>query len=365
MRVVIINSVYGFGSTGRICASIANQLKKDGHIVKCVYGRKVKSDGIDLISMKDNLSFISHVLETRLFDNHAFASRIATLRMLQKLDEFNPDLLWLHNIHGYYINVEMLFKWIKSKPNLKVKWTLHDCWSFTGHCSHFLNSGCNQWKTGCVKCGYKKTYPKCIGLSFSHRNYERKKKAFCGVHNLELITPSQWLADLTRYSFLSEYPVSVVYNTIDTSIFHKTDSSFKKMHGIESFRIILGVSNVWSKRKGFEDFLCLSKELPEEWRIVLVGVSEKQLKELPDNCIGIKRTSSQTELVDIYNSADIFFNPTYEDNYPTVNLEAKACGIFIISYDTGGCRETFNENEGTLIPVGKWNYVLDYIAKGK
>ena len=361
MRVVIINSVYGFGSTGKICASIADQLKKDGHIVKCVYGRMVKEDGNDLISMKDNLGFLVHVFETRVFDNHAFASRIATSKMLKKLDEFNPDLLWLHNIHGYYINAEMLFSWIKSRPDMQVKWTLHDCWSFTGHCSHFLLSSCNQWKTGCNKCDYKESYPKCIGLSLSHRNYARKKKAFCGVQKMELITPSQWLADLTRHSFLCEYPVSVVYNSIDTSIFRRVDSSFKKKYDIENYKIILGVSSVWSKRKGFEDFLYLSKKIPEGWRIVLVGVSEQQLKGLPDNCIGIKRTSSQSEIVDIYNAADIFLNPTYEDNYPTVNLEAKACGAYIISYDTGGCRETFNNDEGMIIPVGQWDYLIEII----
>lgn len=363
MRVVIINSVYGIGSTGKICAATANRMKNEGHDVKVVYGREAKEDSIPLISMKDKAGFYEHVMATRLFDHHGFASKRATARLIKELDCFDPDLIILHNIHGYYINVEMLFAWIKSKRSIKVEWTLHDCWAFTGHCSHFLISHCDEWKTGCKRCINKKGYPSCFGVSDSRRNYERKKESFCGVPNMKLITPSEWLSNLTRESFLCEYPATVVHNTIDGSVFHRVPSQFKKNHNIEDRYMILGVSNVWSKRKGFDDFISLARVLPENCVIVLVGVSEQQKKQLPSNCIGITRTSNQAELAEIYSAADCFFNPTYEDNYPTVNLEAAACGAFIISYDTGGCKETFDSNEGIIIPVGEWNRVCGYIER--
>lgn len=363
MRVVIINSVYGLGSTGKICATIANRLTGEGNLVKVVYGRAAKEDGIPLISMEDKAGFYEHVMETRLFDHHGFASKRATAHLIKELDEFDPDMLLLHNIHGYYLNVEMLFSWIKSRSTMKTKWTLHDCWSFTGHCSHFLISGCNGWKTGCVKCVNKKSYPKCFGKSDSKNNYDRKRAAFVGVKDMELITPSRWLADLTRESFLHDYPVSVEHNKIDETIFHKASSRFKEAYGIEDRYMILGVSNVWSKRKGFDDFIAMSKVLPEKCIIVLVGVSEKQKKQLPSNCIGITRTSNQKELADIYCAADCFFNPTHEDNYPTVNLEANACGCYIYSYDVGGCKETFDSSNGTLIPVGQWMRVCEFIER--
>lgn len=363
MRVIIINSVYGIGSTGKICSAMAHKLKNEGHDVKVVYGRGAKKDDIPFISMQDKVGFFRHIIATRLFDHHGFASQKATARLIKDLDTFNPDLIILHNIHGYYINVEMLFAWIKSRPSVDVEWTLHDCWAFTGHCSHFLISQCNEWKTGCERCINKKSYPKCLGISDSKRNYERKKASFCGVPNMKLITPSKWLADLTRESFLCEYPVTVVHNKIDNSVFHKVPSQFKRNNNIENRYMILGVSNVWSKRKGFDDFISLSKALPESCVIVLVGVSEQQKKKLPANCIGITRTNNQVELAEIYSSADCFFNPTYEDNYPTVNLEAAACGAFIISYDTGGCKETFNSDQGIIVPVGEWHRVCEYLER--
>lgn len=359
MRIVIINSVYGVGSTGKICAAIANQLKNEGHTVKIVYGRSAKEDGNSLISMVDQIGFYGHVLGTRLFDHHAFSSKRATARLLKELDVFDPQLIWLHNIHGYYINAEMLFAWIKSRPSMKVRWTLHDCWSFTGHCSHFILNSCDKWKTGCKSCNYKQSYPKCIGISDSCNNYTRKKLAFSGVNDMELITPSKWLADLTRESFLCEYPVTIVHNTIDSSIFHRVKSNFKKRYNIENRYIILGVSNIWSKRKGFDDFIALSKIMSERFVIVLVGVSKKQKRLLPNNCIGITRTTNQSELAEIYSSADCFFNPTYEDNYPTVNLEAEACGTPVITYATGGAPETIKRADSVAVKVGD----IDRVAR--
>lgn len=354
MKVLLINAVCGTGSTGKICAQLAQAFEKEGHTAKIAYGR----DGFVpeqfqkyAVRIGSDLDVKLHGALTRLTDRHGFASRRATKAFLRWADEYDPDLLWLHNIHGYYLNIEMLFQWIKSRPDMQVKWTLHDCWAFTGHCAYFDFAGCDRWKTGCHHCPQKKAYPATALLDSSCSNYKKKQALFTGVPKLSLITPSQWLADLVKESFLREYPVEVVYNTINTDIFKPTPGDFREKHGLEDKKVILGVASVWEKRKGLEDFVKLAGMLDDGYRIVLVGLTAEQAKQMPQNVIAIPRTNSPQELAQIYTAADVFVNPTYEDNYPTVNLEAQACGTRVITYQTGGSPETLNET-GVVIPKG-------------
>ena len=364
MRVLIINSVCGFGSTGRICAQLADEFSADGHEVRIAYGRmdnvpeKYRSIAVRIGTQMD---MRLHGIATRLFDAHGFGSKGATRRFLAWAEEYKPDLVWLHNLHGYYINVEMLFVWLKKHPEMQVRWTLHDCWAFTGHCAYFSMAGCNQWATHCAKCIKKREYPASCLLDKCNQNFDRKRAAFTGIKNMTIITPSQWLADLVKRSFLKEYDVEVVYNTIDTSIFKPRPSDFRKKNDLEDKFVLLGVANIWDKRKGFSDFLKLAEMLDERFKIVLVGLSEAQIQSLPANILGIRRTANAIELAEIYTAADVFFNPTYEDNYPTVNLEAEACGTTVISYDTGGCRETLSRQESFTVPQGNLFYLFDYI----
>lgn len=340
MKVLFINSVCGIGSTGRICTDLAQQLEAEGNEVKIAYGRKgTVPEQFQKYAVRIGTDFDCkmHAIQTRLFDTHGFGSKHATKEFLKWAEEYKPDLVWLHNLHGYYINVEMLFDWIKKHPEMQVKWTLHDCWAFTGHCSY---------------CSQLRRYPACFAMSSVSKNFERKRKAFTGVKNMTLITPSKWLADLTRQSFLKEYPVEVHYNTIDTSIFKPTPSDFRERYGLQDKIIVLGVANVWEDRKGLFDFYKLAEMLDDRYAIVLVGLSEKQIKDLPKNIKGIQRTNSPQELAAIYTAADVFVNPTYEDNYPTVNLEAQACGTPVITYDTGGCRETIHTDSAKVAEAG-------------
>ena len=340
MKVLFINSVCGIGSTGRICTDLAQQLEAEGNEVKIAYGRKgTVPQQFQKYAVRIGTDFDCkmHAIQTRLFDTHGFGSKHATKEFLKWAEEYKPDLVWLHNLHGYYINVEMLFDWIKKHPEMQVKWTLHDCWAFTGHCSYFSQL---------------RRYPACFAMSSFTKNFERKRKAFTGVKNMTLITPSKWLADLTRQSFLKEYPVEVHYNTIDTSIFKPTPSDFRERYGLQDKIIVLGVANVWEDRKGLFDFYKLAEMLDDRYVIVLVGLSEKQIKKLPKNIKGIQRTNSPQELAAIYTAADVFVNPTYEDNYPTVNLEAQACGTPVITYDTGGCRETIHTDSAKVVEAG-------------
>lgn len=354
MKILLINAVCGTGSTGKICGAIAQQYEEDGHEAKIAFGR----DGFVpeqfqkyAVRIGGDMDVRFHGIYTRLTDRHGFATRRATKKFLQWATAYNPDVLWLHNIHGYYINIDLLFRWIKSRPHMQVKWTLHDCWAFTGHCSHFAFIDCDKWKTGCHNCPQKGEYPASMLLDSSRSNYEDKRQLFTGIPNMTIVTPSKWLADLVKESFLREYPVEVVYNTINTDIFKPTPSNFRSRYGLEDKRIILGVASSWGPRKGLNDFVKLASMLDDRFRIVLVGITPEQAKGLPATILSIPRTNRPRELAEIYTAADIFFNPTYEDTFPTVNLEAQACGTRVVTYDTGGCKETLDEN-GIAIPKG-------------
>lgn len=339
MKILQINSVCGKGSTGRIVLDIHRALLENGHESYVAYGRKPSIGCSEAIKIGTDFDVYMHVLKTRLFDLHGFGSKKATARFLRRVEEIDPDIIHLHNIHGYYINIELLFKYLKEKQK-PVVWTLHDCWAFTGHCTYFDFVGCDRWKTGCYHCPQKRRYPASWILDRSRKNWQDKKRLFTGIRNMILVTPSKWLADLVKQSFLKEYPVEVIPNGIDINLFKPTPSDFRKKYGLEGKFIILGVANVWEERKGLNYFLELSRMLRDDEVIVLVGLNKKQIKTLPNSIVGIPKTNSPVELAKIYSAADIFVNPTLEENYPTVNLEAQACGSYVITFDSGGCRET-------------------------
>lgn len=342
MRILQINSVCGRTSTGRIVLNIHKTLLQMGHESYVAYGRPPAMGCPDAIRIGSKLNLYAHVALTRLFDLHGFGSERSTIKFLKKVQQIDPDIIHLHNVHGYYINIRQLFSYLK-EVNKPVVWTLHDCWPFTGHCAYFDYVGCEKWKTGCFECPQKKRYPSSYFLDNSKKNYEMKKQLFTGLKKMIIVTPSRWLASLVKESFLKDYPVEVIPNGIDTDVFKPTASDFRKKYGLEGKFIILGVANVWEERKGLKYFLELSKLLREDEAIVLVGLSKKQTKNLPRSILAIPRTNSPTELAQIYTSADVFFNPTLEENYPTVNLEAQACGSYVITFDSGGCRETILE----------------------
>lgn len=361
MKVLFINSVCGIGSTGRICIKLAQGLEEQGHECRIAYGRKTVPDMYRKFGIRigKKINVILHVLRTRICDEHGFCSKHATSEFLKWADQFNPDLLWLHNIHGYYINIEMLFRWIKRRPQMQVRWTLHDCWAFTGHCSYFTVDKCDQWKNHCLHCPQIRRYPASLLISNCEQNFERKQVAFTGVMRMILITPSQWLAGLVKQSFLMEYQTEVLHNNVDTSVFKPTPSDFRQRYGLEGKKIILGVANVWNERKGIDDFFKLAKSLDDNFRIVMVGLNSLQIRSLLPNMIGIQKTNSARELAEIYSAADVFFNPTYEDNYPTVNIEAEACGTKVITYCTGGAPETIRREDSLVVPVGYYRWISE------
>ena len=344
LRYVQLNSFYN-GSTGSIMRGLHAQLSNCGVDSYCFWGRRHATIDGHMQCCATKPEVYLHGAMTRLRDRMGFYSKRDTVRLLKRLDEIDPDVVHLHNIHGYYVNIEMLFAWLAAH-RCQVRWTLHDCWALTGHCAHFTYVKCAQWMTHCAyseSCPQPDAYPKTICKSNCARNFEDKRRIFTSVppERMTLICPSQWLADLVAKSFLKGYPVEVRHNTIDKAVFKPTPSDFRERYGIGDRFMILGVASPWTERKGLGDFVRLAGELDSDrYAIVLMGLSAKQMKSLPVGIIGLTRTDSPQELAGIYTTADVFFNPTVEDNYPTVNLEAEACGTPVITYDTGGCRET-------------------------
>lgn len=341
MKVVFINTVCGSGSTGRICADIARNLIVKNHEVRICYGRGSVPADLNkyAVNIESEMGVRLHAIETRLFDNSGFSSRRATKKFIKWLENYNPDIIHLHNLHGYYLNIEMFFDYLK-KNNQKIIWTLHDCWPFTGHCAYFDFAGCDKWITQCEKCVQKKEYPKSIFVDNSYNNYTIKRKLFAGLEDMVIVTPSEWLKGLVKVSFLKEYPIKVINNGIDIKQFIYLKSDLRKRYHIGQKKVILGVASVWNQRKGLEFFLELAQKLNNNYQIVLIGLNDKQLSAMPSNIIGIKKTESIKNLAEWYSTADVFVNPTLEDNYPTTNLEAQACGTPAITFRTGGSIES-------------------------
>lgn len=357
MKILQINSVCGIRSTGRICTDLAEALEQNGHECKIAYGREIVPEKYLKYAVRIGSDFDVklHALQSRFFDNAGFGSRRATQKFIEWVKDYNPDVIHLHNIHGYYINIEVLFNYL-AEADKPVVWTLHDCWAFTGHCAYYSFVKCYKWKTGCFNCPQKKSYPSSCLFDQSKQNWLKKKALFTSVKNMMLVTPSKWLANEGNQSFFSKYPVKVIPNGIDLNVFKPTPSAFREKNGLVGKKIILGVASIWDKRKGLDDFIELSKILDDNYKVVLVGLSEKQINYLPKSIFAISRTNNVKELAEIYSSADMLFNPTYEDNYPTVNLEAHACGTPVVTYRTGGSVESVPKEN--VIEQGLYKDVL-------
>lgn len=355
MKYLLINVVAGMGSTGKMAADQCRQLEKQGHRCVLAYGRGISGcQDIQTRPIGGKLDYQLHALSSRLLDNQGFCSKRATREFLRWVRQYDPDVIWLHNLHGYYLNLPLLFGYLKSCGK-EIVWTLHDCWSFTGHCAHFAYAGCQKWKTGCCRCPEKGSYPKSVGLDQSRRNYQRKRELFTGIPNLRLVLPSHWMEGHVAQSFLKDYPREVVYNPIDREIFRPTPSRFRQDHGLEHEKIVLGVAGVWGQRKGLQDLLELSRLLPEGYRLVLVGLNQKELAAIPENVLGLPRTQNLRQLAEIYTAADVYVNPSPEESFGMTTLEARCCGTAAVVYQDTACQEVVEAFGGTAVPRGAEN----------
>lgn len=348
MKIVQVNTVCGTGSTGKICMALYH-LSESSHMTPYIaYGRNTAPDEINSYKIGSKTDFYCHVLRNFIKGENGFASSRQTMNFIDWLQDLKPDIIHLHNIHGFYLNLELLFSYLRS-CRIPVVWTFHDCWPFTGHCAYFDYIECDKWKNECNSCPqYRQAYPYSIFKDNSKASYLRKKSAFTGMPNLTIVTPSKWLADLVQRSFLKEYRTLIIPNGIDLDLFKPATDMLPA-----SPKTILGVANVWTLRKGLQYFEEMADLLPKEYVIQLVGLNSRQVKYLERKYSGkilpIRHTQSIDELVQLYQRSYVFVNPTLEDNFPTTNLEALACGTPVITFNTGGSPECITDTCGLVV----------------
>ena len=356
MKLLQINSVANIGSTGRIAEQIGQAAMKAGWESYIAYGREAGQSQSHLIKIGSQLDVMWHGVVTRLFDRHGLASKRATKKFVSQIKEIQPDIIHLHNIHGYYLNYEILFEYL-SKADIPVVWTFHDCWAMTGHCSYFMGVNCDKWIVECSTCPLLDNYPKSY-VDNSIVNFRRKRESFNSV-DIHIVTVSQWLYKIVDHSFLKDKSRQVIYNGIDIDKFKYVINN----KYIEGKRLLLGVASTWEERKGLSDYCSLSEILPDEYQIVLIGLTSKQIKNLTPRIIGIERTNNINELVQYYSAADVVMNLSYAETFGLTTVEGFACGTPSIVYDTTASPELITENTGIVVPLGDISAVKDAVVE--
>ncbi len=362
MKVLQINSVCGIGSTGRITVDLYHALKKEGHECLVAYGRNNSSTDMEILRIGGFIQVCIHALYSRITDRSGFGSKRATRRLIKKISEYKPDIIHLHNIHGYYINIALLFDYLRDL-NIPVVWSLYDCWSFTGHCCHFDYVGCEKWKSGCGRCMQKKEYPATLFIDNSRNNYKRKRKLITSCKNITIVTPSKWLSGLISSSYLNTCPFVMIPSGIDLDCFKPTPSDFRINNHLNNKFIVLGVSSGFGKFKGSEYFIWLANHLPEKFQLVLIGVTKEQAKNYPEKVLTLPRTNSTSELAGFYSAADVFVNPTLQESQGLTNIEALACGTSVVTFNSGGSPECIDENCGFVVNRGDAKGLLEGIKQ--
>lgn len=349
MTILQISIEVNSGSVGRIAEQIGEKVINENWESYITYARNNRVSTSKTIKIGTKSDVLWHGVMTRIFDNHAFESKRATRNLLRDIDKINPDIIHLHHLHGYFINIEILFNYLKNK-NIPIVWTFHDCWSYTGHCAYYSYVNCNKWETHCHSCPQKTEYPKSILFDRSKKNYTQKKKLFNLVKST-IVPVSHWLGNEVKKSFLKNQDIRVIQNGIDINIFRPQENldELQDVYNVQDKFVILGVASTWEKRKGLQEFIKLSKIIPDDVQIILVGISKNQKKELPSGIIAIERTENVNQLADLYSLADVFVNPTLEEALGLTNIEAQACGTPVITYNSGGSPETVSPATGMVI----------------
>ncbi|MGI9581160.1 glycosyltransferase [Chryseobacterium sp. RRHN12] len=364
IKVFQISSELNVGSVGRIAEQIGEAVLVNGWESYIAYARDHQPSSSVSYKIGSAKDLYYHVIYTRLTDKHGFASKKATKKLIDKIKEVDPDIIHLQHVHGYFINIDILFNFLK-QADLPVIWTFHDCWSFTGHCAHYEFVGCQKWQSQCKECPQISEYPKSYKDN-SYQNYIDKKRLFNSVKNLTIVPVSNWLGDETKKSFLQKNHIEVIQNGIDIDTFFYRDSSLLKEKHLSSGKfVILGVASPWTEKKGLQYFVELAGKLNSDFQIILIGLSKNQIRKLPSNVIGLERTENIQELVGYYSLADVFLNPTLEDTFPTTNLEAQACGTPVITFRSGGSPEAVNEKTGIVVDKQNADQLIEAIYEIK
>lgn len=351
MKVLQINSFFSAGGPPRIVKGVYDTIVRNGDECLLASAREKPVPEMNVYRIGTSLTTYSCAIQARLFDNDGFAARNATEKLIEEIKRYNPDIIQLHNLHSYYINVKILFDFMSTygKP---VVWTFHDCWPMTGHCPHFSMVGCNRYLTGCHHCPQKSEFPASLLLDQSKRNWNRKKTAFTSVPDLTIVCVSKWLESIVKTSYMRNYPTRVIYNGLDLEPFQPTQSSFRADNRLTGKKVLLGVALHWGAKKGINDYIALSKLLDRSYQIVLVGLSEGEVKDLPANITPVPPVNDDTMLAGIYSAADLCLNLSYEETFGLTSIEALACGTPIITYDQTAVPEITRMYDLPVVPAG-------------
>lgn len=363
MKIFQISSEVNSGSVGRVAEQIGEQVIQKGWESYIAYARDNLPSKSNTIKIGNKTDLIFHVLLTRITDRHAFGSKSSTLKLIEEIKRIKPDLIQLQHLHGYFINIEILFRFL-AEANIPVVWTFHDCWSFTGHCAYYDLVDCQKWQTQCNHCPQKMEYPKSILIDNSAKNFRDKKRIFSSVDNLTIVAVSNWIKEEAEKSFFKETDIKVIHNGIDINKFNTKDQyKVRKKYKLEDKFLILGVASPWDTRKGLKYFVQLANILSDQYQILLVGLNKEQIGNLPEKIIGLERTENIEELAEFYSAADVFLNPTLEEALGLTNLEAQACGTPVITFNSGGSPETINEETGIVVEKGSLQGLLAAIEE--
>lgn len=357
-RLLIIGSSLNYGSPGHICEGIGLKSKDNGWIVYQAHGLKYsRPSQLNTYQVCSRFGELRHTFYSFIFDGHGLSSEWETKRLIKWIQDVAPDVIHLHNLHGYYLNFPILFEFL-AKYDRPIVWTMHDFWPITGHCAHFDYIGCEKWKTGCFKCPQISSYPKSLFIDNSRRNYRLKKKTFSSVKNMSIVTVSNWVRSLYDKSFLNKYPITTIYNGVNVEIFKPTPSDLREKLDLVGKFVLLGVASPWYKLKGYDDYVALSKILPDDCRMIMIGLNEEQRKKLPKNILGIERTDSQIELAKFYSMADVTLNLSYQETFGMTSVEGMACGTPAIVYNKTASPELVSTETGIIVDAGNINELL-------
>lgn len=366
-KVVQINTVCN-ASTGQIMHDIQMAAQQAGYETRSFVGRRKVYRDLPCEKFGNSVSFWTHVVWNTLFDAQGSASYFTTRKLVKRLREEKPDIIHLHNLHGYYLNLPLLFRYLSCEFNGKLYWTFHDCWPFTGHCPYFVMAHCDRWKEGCYSCPQKRYYPASFGRDASRQNYRHKKKWFTAPEDLVIITPSAWMKGLIEESFFRGKRIEVVHNGIDRGVFYPRQDKTQISEVLHRYRIpmqkkiLFGVAGIWEKRKGLDLFVDLAKDITEDYVIVLVGLTRGQMRKMPENIVGLERTENREELAVLYSASWIFVNPSVEESFSMVTIEAMACGAPVIALDTSAVKELVDEESGVILKANQPQAYLEAIA---
>ncbi|MBR8734790.1 hypothetical protein IX329_002405 [Fusobacterium necrophorum] len=342
MKILLIDVNYKSGSTGKIVYDLKQELEKEGHEVLACYGRgkKIKEKGV--IKFAYDFETFIHAFLSRLIGLMGYFSYFSTKKLINEIEKFKPDVAHVHETHSYFLNHIPLMEYLKKKK-IKTIWTFHCEYMYTGNCGFAYD--CEKWKNTCQNCPDIKRYPKSLFFDFTHKMFLDKKRAFENFNNLIIVTPSQWLKDRVKKSFLINKRIEVIHNGISTEIFKPRDYlHLRKKHNIGNKKVILSVApDIMSDRKGGKWVVKLAEEcLGQDYIFFLIGVKDLN-KKFPDNVIALGRTENQVELAEYYSLADIFVICSEKETFSMTCAEAILCGTRVIGFKSGAPETIFKE----------------------